>query len=561
MAPSRDRAAKFKVKIHFCKQLGLAACPHAKIGNSSVTPAKPVWRPKYNPWIIALTVTLATFMEVLDTSIANVALPHIAGGLSASQDESTWVLTSYLVSNAIVLPISAWLSVLVGRKRFYMTCVILFTISSFLCGLAPSLGMLVLFRVMQGFGGGGLATSEQSILADTFTPEKRGMAFAVYGMAVVLAPAIGPTLGGWITDNFSWRWIFYINVPVGLISLYLTQKIVEDPPYIAAERVKMKSNPIDKIGLGLITVGIGCLQVVLDKGQESDWFSSRFIIWMTVLSAIALVWFVINEWNHDNPILDIKLLRQRNFATAVVMMFVLGMVLFGTTVLIPQFLQVQMGYTAEQAGQALSLGAVVLIFMMPIVGRLVTKVDPRFLVAFGFIGIAGALYHMTILNLGIDFKTAALMRIYQTIFMAFIFIPINTLSYVGMPPNKSNQISGITNLARNMGGSIGISMLSTFLQRLAQKHQVYLVAHAGAGDPAFSQRVAGLTRTFTGAGSPPNQASAQAYAMIGRMVGGQATTLAYIDIISTMAVAVACLAPLVFFMKRPRRGAAPVAAH
>jgi len=533
---------------------------HAKI-RYPVTATPPVWKPRYNPWIIALTVTLATFMEVLDTSIANVALPHIAGGLSASQDESTWVLTSYLVSNAIVLPISAWLSVLVGRKRFYMACVTMFTISSFLCGFAPTLGMLVLFRVMQGFGGGGLATSEQSILADTFSPEKRGMAFAVYGMAVVLAPAIGPTLGGWITDNFSWRWIFYINVPVGLISLYLTQKIVEDPPYIAVERQKMLKNPIDKLGLGLITVGIGCLQVVLDKGQEDDWFSSRFIVSMTVLSLITLVWFVINEWNHLNPILDIKLLRQRNFATAVVMMFVLGMVLFGTTVLIPQFLQVQMGYTAEQAGKALSLGAVVLIFMMPIVGRLVTRVDPRALVAFGFLGIAAAMYHMTILNMGIDFKTAALMRIYQTIFMAFIFIPINTLSYVGMPPNKSNQIAGITNLSRNVGGSIGISMLSTFLIRLAQRHQVYLVAHTGAGDPEFSRRVAGLTQMFTSGGSPPNQASAQAYSMLSRMVGGQATTLAYIDIISTMAVAVACLAPLVFLMKRPRRGAAPVAAH
>ena len=524
-------------------------------------PAPAVWRPKYNPWIIALTVTLATFMEVLDTSIANVALPHIAGGLSASQDESTWVLTSYLVSNAIVLPISAWLSVLVGRKRFYMTCVALFTISSFLCGFAPTLGMLVLFRIMQGFGGGGLATSEQSILADTFSPEKRGMAFAVYGMAVVLAPAIGPTLGGWITDNFSWRWIFYINVPVGLLSLYLTQKIVEDPPYIAVERKKMLGNPIDKIGLGLITVGIGCLQIVLDKGQEDDWFSSRFITSLTICSVVALVWFVVNEWNHRNPILDVQLLRRRNFATSTLMMFVLGMVLFGTTVLIPQFLQVQMGYTAEQAGKALSMGALVLIFMMPIVGRLVTRVDPRFLVAFGFLGIGLALYHMTILNMGIDFKTAAMMRVYQTIFMAFIFIPINTLSYVGMPPNKSNQISGITNLARNIGGSIGISLLSTFLLRLAQRHQVYLVAHTGISDPVFAQRVAGLTQTFASQGSAPNVATSQAYTMLSRMVAGQATTLAYIDIISTGAVAVACLAPLVFLMKRPKRGAAPAAAH
>jgi len=525
------------------------------------TPALPVWRPKYNPWIIALTVTLATFMEVLDTSIANVALPHIAGGLSATQDESTWVLTSYLVSNAIILPISAWLSVLVGRKRFYMTCVTLFTISSFLCGFAPTLGMLVFFRILQGLGGGGLATSEQSILADTFSPEKRGMAFAVYGMAVVMAPAIGPTLGGWITDNYSWRWIFYINVPVGLLSLWLTQKIVEDPPYIATERAKMLRNPIDKIGLGLITVGIGCLQIVLDKGQESEWFASRVITTLTVVSVIAILWFVVNEWNHKNPIIDVQLLRQRNFATAVVMMFVLGMVLFGTTVLIPQFLQLELGYTAEQAGKALSMGAIVLVFMMPIVGQLVSRVDPRALVAIGFLSTAAALYHMTTLSLDIDFHTAAMMRVYQTMGLAFIFIPINTLSYVGMPPNKSNQISGITNLSRNVGGSIGISLLSTFLLRLAQRHQVYLVAHATASDPAFTQTVAGLTSTFTGQGMAPNIATQQAYTMVSRMISGQATTLAYIDIISTMAAGVACLAPLVFIMKKPKRGGKPVAAH
>jgi DHA2 family multidrug resistance protein len=533
----------------------------ASAGNNQPGKPRAEWRPKYNPWIVALTVTLATFMEVLDTSIANVALPHIAGGLSASQDESTWVLTSYLVANAIVLPISAWLSVLMGRKRFYMTCVALFTISSFLCGFAPSLSMLVFFRILQGLGGGGLATSEQSILADTFSLEKRGMAFAVYGMAVVMAPAIGPTLGGWITDNYSWRWIFYINVPIGLLSLFLTHRIVEDPPYIEDERRKMLTNRIDYAGLALITAGIGCLQVVLDKGQEDDWFSSRMIVILTVVALIALIWFVVNEWRHSNPILDIQLLRRRNFATAVFMMFVLGMVLFGTTVLIPQFLQVLMGYTAEQAGKALSAGAVVLIFMMPIVGQLVSRVDPRYLVAFGFLATGAALYHMTVLNLEIDFRTAAMMRIYQTLGLAFIFIPINTLSYVDMPPNKSNQISGITNLARNIGGSIGISMLSTFLLRLAQKHQVYLSANTAAGNEVFQQRISGIAQNLAAQGIPPEQAQSRAYALVGRMVSGQATTLAYIDIVSVMAIAVGCLAPLVFIMKRPRRGARTAAAH
>jgi DHA2 family multidrug resistance protein len=520
-----------------------------------------VWRPKYNPWIVAITVTLATFMEVLDTSIANVALPHIAGGLSATQDESTWVLTSYLVANAIVLPISAWLSVMVGRKRFYMTCVVLFTVSSFLCGFAPSLGMLIFFRILQGLGGGGLATSEQSILADTFTPEKRGMAFAVYGMAVVMAPAIGPTLGGWITDNYSWRWIFYINVPIGLISLFLTQKIVEDPPYIKTEGIKMRRNPIDYLGLGLITVGIGCLQIVFDKGQEDDWFASGTIRALTAICALTLTWFAVHEWRHANPILDVRLLRQRNFATAVFMMFVLGMVLFGTTVLIPQFLQIQMGYSAQNAGRALSAGAIVLIFMMPIVGQLVSRVDPRMLVAIGFLATAAALYHMTIINAGMDFRTAAMLRVYQTMGLAFIFIPINTLSYVGMPPNKSNQISGMTNLFRNLGGGIGISLLSTLLQRFGQKHQVYLSAHTSAGDPLFQQRVDGLVRTFSDQGVAPDAARLRAYATIGRIVSSQATTLAYVDVISAMALGIFCMVPLVLIMKRPRRGAAPVAAH
>ena len=355
-----------------------------------------------------------------------------------------------------------------------MTCVLLFTISSFLCGLAPSLPLLVFFRVMQGLGGGGLATSEQAILADTFAPEKRGMAFAVYGMAVVLAPAIGPTLGGWITDNYSWRWIFYLNVPVGAISLYLTNRIVEDPPYMESERKKMLRNAIDYVGLGLIAVGIGCLQVVLDKGQEEDWFASRMIVTLITVSAITLIWFVVNEWKHSNPILDVQLLRRRNFATATLMMFVLGTVLFGTTVLIPQFLQLLMGYTAESAGKALSLGAVVLIFMMPIVGQMVSRVDPRYMIMGGFLATSAALYHMTTINLQIDFHTAAMYRVYQTLGLAFIFIPINTLAYVGVPQNKSNQVSGITNLARNLGGSVGISMLSTFLLRLQQQHQVYL---------------------------------------------------------------------------------------
>src|SRR5580692_12191321 len=328
------------------------------------------WRPAINPWIIAITVTLATFMEVLDTSIANVALPHIAGSLSAGRDESTWVLTSYLVSNAIVLPLSGWLSGVLGRKRFYMTCVAVFTVSSFLCGLAPSLGVLVLCRILQGAGGGGLQPSEQAILNDTFSLEKRGMAFAVYGLAVVVAPTIGPWLGGWITDNFSWRWIFYINVPVGIISLILTSFLVSDPPYM--KKASLKSGfRIDYIGIGLISLGLGSMQIILDKGQRDDWLSSNFIRIFAILMVVGIIGGIIWELREKHPVIDLKMLQNRNFAVATVAMFFLGFVLYASTVLIPQMLQELLGYTAELAGKALSPGGAVIMLMMPVVGILV----------------------------------------------------------------------------------------------------------------------------------------------------------------------------------------------
>src|SRR5215467_7844754 len=333
-----------------------------------------------NPWVIALTVTLATFMEVLDTSIANVALPHIAGNLSVGQDESTWVLTSYLVSNAIILPLSGWFSGVIGRKRFYMLCVALFTLSSFLCGLAPSLGMLVVFRIMQGAGGGGLQPSEQAILNDTFPLEKRGMAFAVYGVAVVVAPTIGPWLGGWITDNFSWRWIFYINVPVGILSLILTSLLISDPPYMKRQSIKAGFR-VDYIGIGLLSLGLGSMQIILDKGEREDWLSSTFIDVFFVLMLIGLIAGVLWELREKEPVVDLRMLKDRNFAVSTLAMFFLGFVLYSSTVLIPQFLQDLMGYTAEKAGLALSPGGLVIMLMMPVVGILVSKVDTRYLIA------------------------------------------------------------------------------------------------------------------------------------------------------------------------------------
>jgi MFS transporter, DHA2 family, multidrug resistance protein len=500
------------------------------------------WTPSHNRWAVAITVTLATFMEVLDSSIANVALPHIAGSLAASQDESTWVLTSYLVSNAIVLPISAWLANRFGRKRFYMSCVTLFTISSALCGLAPTLGLLVLFRILQGIGGGGLAPSEQAILADTFPPKMRGMAFAMYGMAVVVAPAIGPTLGGWITDNFAWNWIFYINVPVGLLSLFLTNRLVEDPPYLKAEREKSRGIGVDWTGLGLITVAIGCLQVALDKGQELDWFASPAINIAFTVSFVSLVSWIWWEWHHKDPIVDVKLFKRRNFATAMVFTFALGMVLYGTTVLIPQFLQTLLGYSAVNAGEAISGGGLMMMVMMPIAGILISRVDPRYMMVCGFGMTALALFHMsTHLTIGIDFKTAAMLRVYQTAGLAFIFIPSNTLAYVGVPRTKNNQVSGMNAFIRNIGGSIGIAVISTFLTRLAQVHQSYMVANAHPGNTAYDAMMKGV----------PAQ---QGYAHINRIIQVQASNLAYVDIVWIMAVLVSCLIPFVFLM---RRGAPP----
>jgi DHA2 family multidrug resistance protein len=514
--------------------------------------AAAVWRPRFNPWAIALTVTLATFMEVLDTSIANVALPHIAGSLSAGQDESTWVLTSYLVSNAIILPISAWLATRLGRKRFYMSCVALFGISSLLCGLAPSLPWLIFFRVLQGLGGGGLAPSEQAILADTFEPAKRGMAFAVYGLAVVLAPAIGPTLGGYITDNFDWRWIFFINVPVAILSLTLSFRLVEDPPFLEAER--KKNYPVDFIGLGLLALGLGCLQVVLDKGEREDWFSSQFIKTFSVITVVSLVGALVWEYFEEHPIIDLKLLRNRNFAISCIMMFALGMSLFGTTVLLPQLLQLLMGYTAQLAGMTLSFGGFVVLLCMPLVGRMVSKLDPRYMIAFGFLASAVGLYLTTGLDLLMDFKTASMLRAFYSLGLPFLFVPISTMSYVGIPPEKNNNVSGMTNLARNIGGSVGISLVTTLLAQRAQHHQDTLRGKMTLFDPGFQASLNTLTRTLAARGVAAADATQQAYGRLYLTLQGQANALAYIDVAWVFAAICLVVVPLAFAMRKPEAG-------
>jgi DHA2 family multidrug resistance protein len=361
-------------------------------------------KPGVNPWIIAITVMLATFMEVLDTSIANVALPHIAGSLSAGVDESTWVLTSYLVSNAIVLPLTGWFSTMFGRKRFYMGCVVVFTVSSFLCGLAPNLVLLVIFRIVQGAGGGGLQPVSQAILVESFDRRRQGMAMAVYGMGVVVAPIIGPTLGGWITDNFTWRWIFFINIPVGILSILMTSAFVADPSYLVRKTFRTGLK-IDFFGLGLLSVGLGFAQVVLDKGQREDWFGSNFIVWCTVICVIGLVGAVIWELKQKDPIVDFHLLKDRNFAVATLTMFALGVVLYGTTVLLPILVQTLMGYTAELSGLVLSPGAVITMLTMPLVGRLLARFEARWLVVVGLVTLSVGMFELSSLNLQTDFKT------------------------------------------------------------------------------------------------------------------------------------------------------------
>jgi DHA2 family multidrug resistance protein len=515
---------------------------------------------KINPWVIALTVTLATFMEVLDTSIANVALPHISGNLSASADESTWVLTSYLVSNAIVLPLSGWLSSFIGRKRFYMSCVALFTVSSFLCGLAPSLGILVLFRILQGVGGGGLQPSEQAILNDTFSLEKRGMAFAVYGLAVVVAPTIGPWLGGWITDNFSWRWIFYINVPVGIISLLLTSWLVSDPPYQKAMSAK-RSFRIDYVGIGLISLGLGSMQIVLDKGEREDWFSSNFIVVFAVLMVIGIVAGIWWELHEKDPVVDLRMLKNRNFAVATMAMFFLGFVLYSSTVLIPQFLQELLGYTAKLAGMALSPGGAVIMCMMPVVGFLVSKVDTRLLITFGCVISSLALFVMAGWDLNLDYGHAVRARMMQSFGLAFLFIPINVSAFAYVPREKTNMGTGIINLARNIGASVGIATVTTLLQRRTQSHQARLMEHVNFLSAAYHNTINGSQAKLIAAGSSVSQAAQQAQGLVLGNVQRQAAMLAFLDNFKLLGVVFFAVIPILLLLKKPKLGGASPPAH
>jgi len=517
------------------------------------------WVPRYNIWLIGVVVAMAAFMEVLDTSIANVALPYIGGGLGVSNDDSTWVLTSYLVSNAIVLPISGWLAVRFGRKRFFMVCLAIFTLSSLLCGMATTFPLLLLFRGMQGAGGGGLQPMAQAILADTFPPEKRGMAFALYGITAVFAPTVGPTLGGWITFSYSWRWIFFINFPVGLATLLLVFRLIEDPPYLG--RLKAAGVKLDYIGIALLALGIGALQVILDRGEEDDWFGSHIILTLAIVSAVCLVSLVIWEWFNKHPVIEVRLFKNFNYLSSNLMMFNFGLLLFSSLVMMPLYLQTLLGYTAELAGFVLSGGGLVVVLAMPLVGQLVNKFQVRYIIAFGWLCLAIGMYYSTQrIDLTISFVSASWLRVAQVVGLGFLFVPVTMAAYIGMPTEKSNAVAGMVNFMRNIGSSVGTSMVTTLIDRRSEYHQSVLISHTVPGSQSFQNLVQGAKQLYMHSGMSPPDALHKAYASIYQMVQAQAATLAYIDTFMVLAVISAIMFVLSFILKKNEPGAGGAAA-
>lgn len=490
-------------------------------------------------------------MTVLDTSIANVALLHIAGSLGTSVTDATWILTSYLVANAVILPISGWLSAVIGRKRFYMASVGLFSLASLFCGFAPSLPLLIAARALQGIGGGGMAPSEQSMLADSFPPSKRSQAFAVYGVAVIVAPAVGPTLGGYITDNVSWHWIFFINVPIGLLSMLLVSIFVDEPKVLEDERRALWRHglKVDWIGFVLVALWLGFLEIVLDKGQENDWFNSNAIVLAAMISGLAFLAFVPWELSRKDPIVDVRLVGRRQFGTSFFVMLAVGAMLFSTTQYTPQLLQEQFGYTATWAGLALMPGGVASLIAMITAGRLSQSLAPSVMMAGGLIGIAAGLYGFTHLSPGADFWWFAWARAFQMAALPFLFLTITTYSYVGLPPDKTGQASALINVARNLGGSIGVSLSQTLLERREQFHQSRLVEHVSSSSRAYQETLRSAQAYFIQHGFSAADAQRKAIALIGQTVSTQAALLSYIDVFAALAAFALLLAPAAFLLR------------
>ena len=516
------------------------------------------WRPSANLWIIAMSVMLPTVMEVLDTTMANVALPHMAGNLSASQDEATWVLTSYLVSNAIVLPMTGWLSVRLGRKRFLMTCVVLFTLASAWCGAAVSMPMLILARIIQGAAGGALQPLSQSILMESAPPEKRGVAMAVFGMGVVVAPIIGPTLGGWITDNYSWRWMFFINLPIGVLALFMCQAFIEDPPYLAAARERI--GRVDYIGFSFMAIWLATLQIVLDKGQQEDWFAATWIAWFSVVSVVAMIAFILWELRVEHPIVNLRVLKNANFATGTAMMTLLGMVLYATITLQPLFLQYLLGYSALDSGMALSPRGIGAIISMMLVGKLIGRVDSRVMIGCGFALLAAVTFHFTGIDLDITRADFAWPNVVMGLSLGFIFVPLTTTAMGGLAQDQMGNASGIFNLMRNIGGGIGISIVTTMISRGTQAHQSLLSGNMSAANPRFIQYFQGVTahlaQTFD-----PVTAKQKALGIMGALLGQQASLMAYIDNFRFLGVLCLVCIPGAFILRKAGRPARSVPMH
>jgi DHA2 family multidrug resistance protein len=511
------------------------------------------WRPRHNPWLVTLSVMLATFMEVLDTSIANVALPHIAGNLSATNEEATWVLTSYLVSNAIILCAAAWLSTYFGRKKYLAFSVIIFTVSSAMCGLAQTLPQLVGARIIQGIGGGGLQPLAQAIMLECFAPEERGAAMAAYGMGIVVAPIIGPTLGGWITDNYSWRWIFLINIPIGLLGAYMQGIFVEDPPYLAKQRV----GRIDYVGFGFMALGIGLLQLVLDKGQEADWFDATWICWASGISVASLLTFVWWELKIKHPIMNLRLLLNRNLSMGCVLMGILGAVLFGTTAILPIFMQTLLGYTALASGMAMTPRGIGSFISMLVVGRIVKLIDTRAIMMAGFLGLAATLMMLSQLNLEITTANIAWPLVLNGMTMGFIFVPLTTLSMATLRQQDIQQGTGIYSLLRNLGASIGISIMVAVQSRLAQGHQVALISHLTPYDQSYRINLAHFAQVLRG--WAPLSALGAARGMIYMQAVRQATLLAFVDTFHVLTIICLLVCPFAWVFKKGQGGGGHVA--
>ena len=514
------------------------------------------WKPSHNIWLVAVVVTLGAFMEVLDTTIVNVSLPHIAGNLAVSYDDATWALTSYLLANGIVLTVSGWLSRVFGRKRYFLICIAGFTICSFLCGTSTSLPELVIFRLLQGFFGGGLQPNQQSIILDTFPPSLRGKAFGITAIATIVAPVLGPTLGGFLTDGLGWRWVFFINVPVGTATFFAVQALVEDPPW-----AKARPGGIDYIGLSLITLGLGCLEIVMDRGEELDWFGSNFILVMTTLAVLgiggAIAWLLYT----DDPVVDLRVLLDRNLAIGCVLIAAMASVLYASAVVIPQFAQQQLGYTALLAGLILSPGGLVVIFLIPLVGQIMRRVPIKYVIAFGFFIMGWALIYSHNLVPNLDFWTLVKMRAFQTAGLAFMFVPISTIAFSTLPRESNSNGSALFTMSRNYFGSMSISAATAIVVDRSQVHQAYLSDHTSTLDLGYVSTLDRVQQNLLAQGHAAATTMQGATSYLYQQLHTQAAVMAYSDVFLTTAILSFCVVPICFFAGGKTAGGGGPPAH